>query len=335
MSGTPSAEPDENTPDGSEFDDSQRSEFASLTEAVAELGLDRTSLPPVRRRAVDLPGRQRLSLLAWGVGEPELVLLHGGGQNAHTWDLVLLLLGRPAIAIDLPGHGHSSWRPDRDYRPVLNAAAVAAAIEQHATRADAVIGMSLGGLTTIHLAASRPDLVRRAVLVDVTPGSAQAGALMSAQQRGAVELTRGPRTFADRQEMIAAAVAASPRRPASAVRRGVIHNSRQLADGSWAWRYDRPDPDLSYPTAELWDDVTRVAQLETSTMLVTGAESGFVTAADQAEIARRAPAIRIETVRGAGHAVQSDQPAALAALITDFVPPREEPVTDQRDQRRG
>jgi len=295
------------------------SEFASLAEAATEVGLDPATVPPVRRHSVDVPGSQQLSLLAWGTGEPELVLLHGGGQNAHTWDLVLLLLGRPAVAIDLPGHGHSSWRPDRDYGPVRNAGAVAAVIEQRAPRADAVIGMSLGGLTTIHLAATRPDLVRRAVLVDVTPGSRDAAAAMSAQQRGAVQLTRGPRAFASREEMIDAAVSASPRRPASAVRRGVIHNSHQLPDGTWAWRYDQLDPDLPFPTAELWDDLARLSM---PTLLVTGGDSVFVSTADRAELARRAPAVRVETVDGAGHAVQSDQPAALAALIAQFVPPR-------------
>ena len=42
-----------------------------------------------------------------GEAPPELVLLHGGAQNAHTWDTVALALRRPLVAIDLPGHGHS------------------------------------------------------------------------------------------------------------------------------------------------------------------------------------------------------------------------------------
>ena len=296
-------------------------EFAALGEAAVELGLDPAQVPAVARGSFDLGGDsetpgQRVSFLRWHDSPPELVLLHGGGQNAHTWDLVLLLLDRPAVAIDLPGHGHSSWRADRDYRPTRNAAAVAEVIAQLAPAAEAVIGMSLGGLTTIHLAATRPEQVQRAVIVDVTPGSPEAAAALSAAQRGAVQLTRGPRTFPDQDQMIEAAIQASPRRAPAAVRRGVVHNSRQLPDGTWTWRYDRTDPDLPYPSAELWDDVDAMTM---PTMLVSGGASGFVTPGDRAEFARRLPTARTETVPDAGHAVHSDQPVALAGLIADFL----------------
>jgi esterase len=299
---------------------SDDSEFASLTEAADELGLHPAVVPRVSRHFVDADPQHRVSLLSWGTGRPEFVFLHGGGQNAHTWDLVLLLLGRPAIAVDLPGHGHSSWRSDRDYGPVANATAVATVIDALAPTATAVIGMSLGGLTLIHLAAVRPDLVRRAVVVDVTPGVIEAAARMTAAQRGAVELTRDPTVFASREEMIEAAVRASPRRAPSAVRRGVVHNSRQRADGSWAWRYDRSSPAAGLSRAELWDDVSRLGM---PTMLVKGGDSAFVTPDDLTQFSRRLPSARIETVANAGHAVQSDQPNILAGLIADFVAARD------------
>jgi pimeloyl-ACP methyl ester carboxylesterase len=40
---------------------------------------------------------------------------------------------------------------------------------------------------------------------------------------------------------------------------------------------------------------------------------------DYDEFRRRLPAARVEVVAGAGHAIQSDQPLALARLIEDFV----------------
>ena len=195
-------------------------EFGTLTGVAAELGLDPAVIPQVSRRLAAAGPRQSCSVVRWGSAEPELVFLHGGGQNARTWDLVALDLGRPAIAVDLPGHGHSTWRADHDDGPATNAAAVAPVIDAHAPRAAAVVGMSLGGLTTIALAADRPDLVRRAVLVDVTPGSGQAARRMSREQRGATALLDGLRTFGSLDEMAGLAIAASPRRPAAAVRRG-------------------------------------------------------------------------------------------------------------------
>jgi esterase len=293
-------------------------EFGTLTEVAAELGLDPAVIPQVGRRlALAGPG-QACSVVRWGSAEPELVFLHGGGQNARTWDLVALDLGRPAIAVDLPGHGHSTWRADHDYGPVTNAAAVAPVIEAHAPRAAAVVGMSLGGLTTIALAADRPGLVRRAVLVDVTPGSGEAARQMSREQRGATALLDGPRTFASLDEMASLAIAASPRRPAAAVRRGARHNARQLADGRWAWRYDRDRAPggATASAATRWDAFSR---LDIPLMLVRGADSGFVTGEDLAEARRRQPGIRVEAVPDAGHAVQSDQPRALSRLIRDFV----------------
>ncbi|HEY1668999.1 MAG TPA: alpha/beta fold hydrolase [Trebonia sp.] len=92
-------------------------EFGMLGDNAAEAGLTLSTLPPVTRASFTLADGQEVSALAWGDAEPELVLLHGGGQNAHTWDTVALALGRPLLAVDLPGHGHSARRQDRDYGP--------------------------------------------------------------------------------------------------------------------------------------------------------------------------------------------------------------------------
>lgn len=106
--------------------------------------------------------------MRWG-RTPRIIFLHGGGQNAHTWDTVIVGLGEPALAVDLPGHGHSDWREDGDYSPQNNAAALAPVLSELAPQADLVVGMSLGGLTAIRLAAVAPALVDELVLVDVTP----------------------------------------------------------------------------------------------------------------------------------------------------------------------
>jgi pimeloyl-ACP methyl ester carboxylesterase len=88
-------------------------EFGLFGENAAEYGLPFDRPPTVRRAFASVPGGRRLSALVWQQGEPELVLLHGGAQNAHTWDTVAMALGRPLVAIDLPGHGHSGIKAER------------------------------------------------------------------------------------------------------------------------------------------------------------------------------------------------------------------------------
>lgn len=307
--------------------DEDYDEFGLLHENAEELGLAWSGRPQVKRLNVEVAEGQ-LSMIAWGEGPPEIVFLHGGGQNAHTWDYVLLALARPGLAVDLPGHGRSYRRADRNYGPWMNVRAIESGLADQFSSARAVVGMSLGGATTTLLAAVRPDLCRRAVIIDVTPQINDPTRAMATLERGTVSLIGGPPTYASFQEMADAAVALSPFRAASGVRRGVRHNSMRLPDGRWTWRYDlfgpRQDDDGATPGAAgswadftpMWDDVSRIC---VPTMFVRGGLSKFVRDDDVDEMLRRLPTLRVEVVDGAGHAVQSDQPMALVGLINDFV----------------
>src|SRR5246127_1938509 len=123
------------------------SEFSLLPENAEQAGVA-GPLPEVERVESD-SAEGTISALRWGVTPPRIVFLHGGGQNAHTWDTVIVGLGEPALAVDLPGHGHSAWRADGDYSPQHNAAALAPVRQELAPDAEIVVGMSLGGLTAI------------------------------------------------------------------------------------------------------------------------------------------------------------------------------------------
>ena len=122
-------------------------EFALFHENAEEFGIPWTGPPTVRRVEVDDERRRRSARCVWGTASPELVLVHGGAQNAHTWDTVALALDRPLVAIDLPGHGHSAHRDDHAYWPAENAVALEQAVRALAPDARVVVGMSLGGLS--------------------------------------------------------------------------------------------------------------------------------------------------------------------------------------------
>ncbi len=61
-------------------------EFGLLADNAAEAGLAWTGPSALRRELVEVEPGQQVSVLVWGEGDPEFVLLHGGAQNAHTWD---------------------------------------------------------------------------------------------------------------------------------------------------------------------------------------------------------------------------------------------------------
>ena len=286
-------------------------EFALLGENAAQAGVDEP-LPAVARVE-----RGPISALRWGTEPPRVVFLHGGGQNAHTWDTVILGLGLPALAVDLPGHGRSAWREDGDYGPKLNAAAVEPVIRELAPDAELMVGMSLGGLTAMRLAVSAPNLVRTLVMVDVTPSAPERHEQMTQAQMGAVALVQGDRSFPSFAAMVDVTVGASPHRSRESLRRGVFHNSKPLDDGTWTWRYDTFRKGDGFEG--LWSDA---AELNAPTTLVRGANSYFVNDDDALEFARIAPGFqRVLVVPDSGHSVQGDQPRALVEILRAVLGP--------------
>ncbi len=290
-------------------------EFGLFAENAVEHGLEWSGPPTVRRESVPLASGLRLSALVWGTAEPELVLIHGGAQNAHTWDTVALALGRPLVAVDLPGHGHSDHRPAHDYGPASMADDVAVAIEALAPRAEAVVGMSLGGLTAICLAADHPRWVRRLGVVDVTPGTDRSKA------EPIIAFVDGPEHFDSFEAILERTVEHNRARSVSSLRRGVLHNAHESADGRWRWNYDpmrdwRTGGGAEPGFGELWEKVSAVA---VPTALWQGGAWSVIDDADVAEWMRRLPATVHEVVEGAGHSIQGDRPLELAALIEDLL----------------
>jgi pimeloyl-ACP methyl ester carboxylesterase len=300
-------------------------EFSMFADNAAEAGLAFDEPPHVERVSVDLPSGLRLSALRWGEGDPQLVLLHGGAQNAHTWDTVALALGVPLLAIDLPGHGHSDWRPAGDYLPDTMAADVALAIEQLAPNAHAVVGMSLGGLTAICVAADRPDLVSRLGVVDVTPGTDHVKA------EPIVAFVSGPEHFESFDEILARTIEYNPTRSESSLRRGILHNAKEIDDGRWTWRYDPmrswklapTDGDTAAPPAPSGPDFAplwaKVDAVQAPITLYRGGRSTVVGDEDVEELLRLQPATTVVVVDDAGHSIQGDRPVELAALLRDLL----------------
>src|ERR1700722_19519026 len=91
-------------------------EFASLLQSAGDLGIPHS--PNVRywSRQTVVQGL-RFHFLEWGEPDaPAVLLLHGGNQSAHSWDLVSLHLADRyhVLALDQRGHGDTEWPRDQD-----------------------------------------------------------------------------------------------------------------------------------------------------------------------------------------------------------------------------
>ena len=297
-------------------------EFSMFADNAVEAGLEWHGPPKVERRSIAVSGRN-ISALIWQPESPaEVVLLHGGAQNAHTWDTVALALDRPLIAIDLPGHGHSDWREDGDYKPQIMADDIATVIRAWVPSAIPVIGMSLGGMTALCLAARHPSLVTKLGMVDVTPG------VDHVKAEPIIAFVTGPEFFDDFSTILARTIEHNPTRTESSLRRGVLHNARELDDGRWSWRYDpmrswkrtasgdaAPPADAGATSPDftaLWEDLAKV---EVPITLWRGARSGVVDDADVERFSKIQPTATVIVVDGAGHSIQGDRPVELARSI--------------------
>ncbi|MEX1217372.1 MAG: alpha/beta hydrolase [Acidimicrobiales bacterium] len=288
-------------------------EFSYFQDNADEVGILWNGPPAVQRISTKVDANRFLSALQWGTEPPEIVLLHGGAQNAHTWDTVALALNRPLLAIDLPGHGHSDGGKNGSLNIRANAEDLAVVINERAPNAQLIVGMSLGGMTSVALAAHAPEIVRKLALVDVTPG------VDGPKSQQIANFINGPESFSNFNELLARTIEFNPTRTESSLRRGILHNALQLDDGSWVWRYRRmtetggDHPDFG----SLWDDIGRTTM---PLMLARGMLSqSVVDDADEAELLRRRPNAQVIHFAEAGHSIQGDQPVELARTLETFL----------------
>ncbi|HUP71956.1 MAG TPA: alpha/beta hydrolase [Acidimicrobiales bacterium] len=293
-------------------------EFSLLRQNAEDAGLP-WSAPPVVRRASVRVDDHHVSAIVWGDGPARAVLLHGGAQNAHTWDTVALALQRPVVAVDLPGHGRSDWRDDGDYDVQTMADTVAETVRTVAPSATTVIGIGLGAPVGLLAADRIGPAVERLVLIDSASGirtSATPDAPATSQAAARVAAFTSHHRFASLDEMIVRTLAYSPGRVSRAVRRGVLHNSRQQDDGSWSWRWDpRQQGTRDYAFDET---AAALARFVGPVLLVRGELSDIVTDDLAAAFMAVHPDTELVTLTGAGHAVQGDRPVELAQVLLEF-----------------
>jgi pimeloyl-ACP methyl ester carboxylesterase len=266
----------------------------------------------------------RLHFLDWGsAGRFPLVLLHGGGLTAHTWDFAALMLRERyhVIALDQRGHGESDRSPELASYEQDKFGYMLSDLEAFIDRLGyprvALGGMSLGGATAARYAVRHPERVAALMTVDIYPGILRIGPYRNGRQEV---------IFASFAEMLARAGEIYARQTPETVRYDVLHNARRTEDGRWTWKEDRRPRPSGDPEEEraLWE--RQATDLEEGlrtfaapVLILRGGHSRILTPEHAERFLSLAPNGRLVTIPRAGHAIQSHNPRDLAHAIDAFL----------------
>lgn len=290
---------------------------AYLRALAAHAGIDASGVASPAERRIEIDGRE-FRYLDWGPAEaPPIVLLHGGGQSAHTWDACCLLLARRyrCYALDQRGHGDSDWSADGAYGFDDHARDVAGFIDVLQLKAPLLAGMSMGGINATAYATRHAATLRALVAVDVGPDVRFEAVERLMRGLGAYRYFASPEDAALRLSGLGA------RRPRALLQATLAQNLRQQGDEQWTWKYDprtlseRTATEILAPRQALW---ALLSSITCPTLVIRGADSEIFAPADAERFTRALPRGTCVTVPAARHSVQTDNPKGLVAAIEAF-----------------
>jgi pimeloyl-ACP methyl ester carboxylesterase len=287
-------------------------EFESLLQSAADLGIPHS--PGVRycSRQTVVRGL-RFHFLEWGqAGAPPILLLHGGNQSAHSWDLVSLHLADRyhVFALDQRGHGDSEWTRDIDYSVDAKAEDAREFLGALGIETPVIFGHSMGGHVVMRMALSHPEVARALVLVDTGPELSAKGVQVVHQ------FVSHNVEFDDLDVFLDNVVKYDRFRSRDHIARTVKYNMLRRADGKYVSKVDHRRVPETPAAAMALEHFDRIA---CPVLLVRGAESDVLEADAAERFVARLPAARLVTVPDAGHNVHGANTLGFLDAVGPFL----------------
>jgi len=256
----------------------------------------------------------RIHYLDWGAdGKPPLIMLHGIGRVAHTFDHIAPhFTGKyHVMAIDMRGHGDSGWDPKGAYLVEDYTRDIEAFAEQLHLRNIVIWGNSTGGRVAQVFAGLHPELVTAVISEDVGPERPReiADGFTSRVKR---EDETG---WASEELLFANLKAGNSRTPDEILRAYAHYGSKPRVDGRIVWKRDPAIGNGFVPT-ELW---RFVREIKAPIIYILGGRSTIVPAETQEDLKRTLPQVQIVTIPGAGHYPNEENPKEFLAIVDKFL----------------
>lgn len=233
--------------------------------------------------------------------------LYGQGRNLGA-QARRLAQTRRVVTVDLRNHGDSP-RDDRADYPAL-AQDLAELIGDLGGRVD-LVGHSMGGKAAMVLALTRPDLVRRLVVMDIAPLAYAHDQTRYIDAMEALDLSA-----MTRRSQADAAMAAHVE---DAGIRAFLLQNLDLKASPPAWKLNLPALRAAMPQIVGWPEGMPAGGFAGKVLALRGARSDYVDAAGEAALRWHFPQVRIVTLKEAGHWLHADAPEAVAETLAAFL----------------
>jgi pimeloyl-ACP methyl ester carboxylesterase len=305
--------------------------MTALRDARDHDGPPRHDVPKRGHSAFTIVDEQQVHYLAWGRrGASPVVCLHGGGQTAYMYEELGAALSDRwfVLAPDLPGHGDSDVEPavttgGVDRRSL--AASVIRLLDFVGIERASFVGASLGGITSLTIAAMQPDRVAGIALIDIGHRLEDDGV------RRIVDFMTKHESFASLDDAAVAIAEYLPGRKKQSPAR-LTRNLRQRADGRWVWKHalgrnlrsadaaaagnESAPGDWRGLTAGMDEELVR---LDCPVLVLRGAQSDVLSDEGAQEVAALVPNARVATISAAGHLAAGDNPESTTSLVRTFL----------------
>ena len=241
-------------------------------------------------------------------GEGEAVLcLHGLGGTSNTFTPQMQALsGRLVIRPDLPGAGRSDVM-DAPTLPRF-AEAIARMAERLSINKVSIVAHSLGTIVAQHLAAERPMLVRRMVLIGALSAMGLPQTTREAmRERAALARRQGLAGIASRIAEVSTSAESKTHNPAAVafVRESIM---RQPCEG-----YARTCEALAAAQP------AKHEHIRCPTLIITGEQDASAPPSVARELAERIAGARVEILPRCGHWPTIERPAEVNAELRRFI----------------
>lgn len=272
--------------------------------------------------------RLRLHYVDYGRADaPLLVLVHGGRDNARSWDFVAAALRDRyhVVAPDLRGHGDSAWAIGSQYAMPDYLLDLNQLLRHIGMRPVILVGHSLGGAIVLQYAGTYPDRVSCVVAIEGLGPPPSMIVEKPVEERldewiRTMELlaARQPRRYPSLAEAEARMREANPRLSAAMASHLTVHGTMRMEDGSYTWKFDNyvrawgPNRYDRESVQRLW------ARIRCPALLVRGSESWAENPVKDGRASHFA-SYRYVEFEGAGHWVHHDQLEGFLREMTAFL----------------